>query len=128
MHEVLLPSSVPTSGAITSLYSRNCNAFVFLSAREGAFQTKGTNNETRAHEVDCIVSTYSDNVLRPNGTTTPLSCLDFSLWCLLPRQVLRLLPFLVLRVMYEILQTLILKVVTLDMSHAQVISRAPPEM
>ena len=70
--------------------------------------------------VDCIVRNYSGNVLKPNGTTTPLLALAF---LYVPsgvmEQALRLLPFLVLRVLYEIPQTLILPVVALGMSHAQ---------
>ena len=79
--------------------------------------------------VDCIVSNYGGNVLRPNGTTTLLLALAF-LYCPsgVMEQALRLLPFLVLRVLYEIPQTLILPVAALDMSHAQVTYLEPLQM
>ena len=79
--------------------------------------------------VDCIVSNYSGNVLRPNGTTIPLLALT-SVYCSsgVMEQALRLLPFLFLRVLYEIPQTLILPVVALDMSHAQVTCLEPLQM
>ena len=49
----------------------------------------------------------------------------FNLLSLLLRwMALRILPSLVLRVMYEILQTIVLPVLALDMSHAQVASAA----
>ena len=79
--------------------------------------------------MDCIVRNYSGNVLKPNGTTTPLLALAF---LYVPsgvmEQALRLLPFLVLRVLYEIPQTLILPVAALDMSHAQVTCLEPLQM